>query len=537
MIVSSKEFEIILTYEPCSLISSQLKQSTRHFWRQPLHHSDGNKTPYQQLEDRMARISAISGACEMLHWDMSAMMPSGGYEARTEQLTALNAIAHNQLTAKDMPDLLDAADADTSLNSWQMTNLKEIRQTLLKATALSESLVEALTRASAACEEKWRAARPDNDYASILPELNTLLDLVRETGQAKADVLGLDLHDAMLDDFEPGGRVAEIDILFDDLSAFLPEFIGQVLEHQASKPVPIMPKGPFPIEKQQTLGKHFMKTLGFDFDHGRLDVSLHPFCGGVPDDVRITTRYDEEDFTSALMGILHETGHALYERGLPKEWRTQPVGQSLGMSTHESQSLLIEMQVCRSAAFLEYASPIMKETMGGSGPMWETDNLLRLYSNVKPDFIRVDADEVTYPAHVILRHRIEKSVISGNLLLQDLPGAWNDGMEELLGITPPDDRLGCLQDVHWYDGAWGYFPTYTLGAMTAAQLYHAAKQQDSSIEAEISKGNFAPLLTWLRKNVHSKGRSVTPQGILIEATGAPLNAEIFKNHLKTRYLS
>ena len=499
--------------------------------------SDRSKTPYQQLEARMAKISAINGAGEVLHWDMSTMMPSGGYQARTEQLAALNTVTHNMISANDMPDLLDAAEADTSLDVWQQTNLKEIRHQWLKSTALSEDLVEALTRAAAACEEKWRVARPDNDYASLLPELNALLELVLESGQAKAEVLGLSLHDAMLDDYEPGGRVAEIDEIFDDLTDFLPEFIGKALEHQASKPTPVMPDGPFAIEKQRALGEQFMKTLGFNFNHGRLDISLHPFCGGVPDDVRLTTRYDEEDFTSSLMGILHETGHSLYEQGLPPQWRAQPVGQSLGMSTHESQSLLIEMQVCRSAAFLEYAAPIMRETMNGQGPAWETSNLQNLYTRVKPDFIRVDADEVTYPAHVILRHRIEKAVFSGDLSLADLPGAWNDGMQELLGITPPDDRRGCLQDVHWFDGAWGYFPTYTLGAMTAAQLYNAAKKQDTSIETEISKGNFAPLLSWLRTNVHNKGRSVTPQGILIEATGKPLDAEIFKNHLIERYLS
>ncbi len=496
----------------------------------------GNKTSYLQLEDRMARISAIDGACEMLHWDMSAIMPAGGYEARTEQLTALGAVSHNMMTAADMPDLLDGAEADTSLDSWQQINLKEIRHKWLKSTALSEELVEALTRASAACEEKWRAARPENDYASILPELSSLLKLVLEAGQAKADVLGLSLHDAMLDEFEPGGRVADIDAVFDDMADFLPGFIAEVLDHQSSLPPVIIPEGHFSIESQRALGEKFMKQIGFDFDHGRLDVSLHPFCGGVPDDVRITTRYDEKDFTSSLMGILHETGHSLYEQGLPKEWRQQPVGQSLGMSTHESQSLLIEMQVCRSAGFLAYAAPIMREAMNGRGPAWETENLQRLYTTVKPDFIRVDADEVTYPAHVILRHRIEKAVIGGDLALTELPGAWNDGMQELLGVTPPNDTLGCLQDVHWFDGAWGYFPTYSLGAMTAAQLYTAAKQQDPTIESEITKGNFAPLLSWLRTNVHNKGRSVTPQGILQEATGKTLDASVFKNHLKSRYL-
>jgi carboxypeptidase Taq len=495
-----------------------------------------NTTPYQQLETRMERLNALHEATEVLYWDMAAMMPSGGGEARAEQLAALNAVSHNIMTATDLPDLLDAAEADMSLDAWQQANLREIRHRWIKATALSEDLVEALTKASAACEAKWRDARPAADFKSILPQLTQLLALVTEAGQAKASSLGLSLHDALLDDFEPGGRCADIDAVFGDLSNFLPDFTRQVMDIQASQPVVLTPEGPFSTEKQRALGQRLMEVVGFDFDHGRLDVSLHPFCGGVPDDVRITTRYDEADFTSSLMGVLHETGHAMYERGLPDQWRGQPVGQSLGMSTHESQSLLIEMQVCRSAAFLEFAAPIMRETFGGSGPAWESDNLRRLYTRVEPGFIRVDADEVTYPSHVILRDRLEKAILSGDLALAELPGAWNDGMKELLGIEPANDREGCLQDVHWYDGAWGYFPTYTLGAMTAAQLYSAAKEADPTIESGIAGGDFSPLMNWLRANVHGKGRSVGPSALLIEATGKPLDAHVFKAHLKERYL-
>ena len=248
-----------------------------------------------------------------------------------------------------------------------------------------------------------------------------------------------------------------------------------------------------------------MERLGFDFHHGRLDVSLHPFCGGTPDDVRITTRYDEADFRSALMGVMHETGHALYERGLPAAWRGLPVGDARGMMLHESQSLLIEMQVCRSRAFLAFAAPLLREAFGGDGPAWRADNLYRYYTRVEPGFIRVEADEVTYPAHVILRYDLERAMIAGDLDPADLPGAWNDGMRKLLGITPPNDRLGCLQDIHWYDGAWGYFPTYTLGAMAAAQIFQAAVAAEPAIPDGIARGEFAPLVGWLRANVHGKG--------------------------------
>jgi carboxypeptidase Taq len=280
-----------------------------------------------------------------------------------------------------------------------------------------------------------------------------------------------------------------------------------------------------------------MQVLGFDFSHGRLDISLHPFCSGVPEDVRITTRYDEEDFTTGLMAVLHETGHALYDRGLPAQWRHQPVGDAHSMALHESQSLIIEMQACRSRQFIDYVAPLMREAFGGSGPSWEADNIHRLYTRVEPGLIRVDADEVTYPEHIILRYRLERALIGGDLDLADLPTAWNEGMQNMLGITPPSDREGCLQDIHWPDGAWGYFPTYTLGAMTAAQLYDAARRADSEMEPGIARGDFGPLMRWLGAHVHAKASSLSPDALLTEATGKSLDVAVFKHHLEQRYLS
>jgi carboxypeptidase Taq len=279
-----------------------------------------------------------------------------------------------------------------------------------------------------------------------------------------------------------------------------------------------------------------MAAVGFDFEHGRLDTSLHPFCGGVPEDLRITTRYDEADFTKALMGVLHETGHAMYERGLPAKWRLQPVGAACGMAAHESQSLLVEMQACRDPAFVGYLAPLARAAFGGAGAAWEPDNLLRLYNRVEPGFIRVDADEVTYPAHVILRYRLEKAMIAGAMEPDELPGAWNAGMAELLGITPPDPALGCLQDIHWYDGAWGYFPTYTLGAMAAAQIFAAAVAAVPEIPEAIGRGDFAPLMAWLGENVHGLGSLHTTDALIEQATGKPLDPKVFEAHLKARYL-
>jgi len=494
------------------------------------------KTPYQDLEDRFRRMDAVNGATSMLHWDMSAMMPPGGVETRTEQLATLETIAHAMITDTALSDLLDGAEADPHLDTWQQANIGEMRRRWVHSTALDADLVEASSRAVAKCETVWRDARATADFKAVLPYLEEVLNLTRQTAQAKAEKLGLSPYDALLDQYEPDGRADDINEVFADLGAFLPDFLDDVLAKQASAPKILSPEGPFPTQKQKALGQTFMTTLGFNFDHGRLDESHHPFCGGTYDDVRLTTRYDEADFTSALMGVLHETGHALYDQGLPKQWRGQPVGMDRGMSIHESQSLLIEMQACRSREFLEYAAPLMRDAFDGSGPAWGVGNLTRFYTKVEKGFIRVDADEVTYPAHVILRFNLERAAIAGDLKMADLPTAWNDGLQNILGIIPPSDREGCLQDIHWYDGAWGYFPTYTLGAMTAAQFFAQAKADNPEILPCIAKGDFTPLMSWLRKHVHAKGCSLSTKDLITEATGEPLNAAHFKAHLKTRYL-
>jgi carboxypeptidase Taq len=293
------------------------------------------------------------------------------------------------------------------------------------------------------------------------------------------------------------------------------------------------------VEEQRALGLELMRRLGFDFKRGRLDVSHHPFCGGVPEDVRITTRFDEGDFAKALMGVLHETGHAKYEQNLPRAYLGQPVGRARGMSTHESQSLLLEMQVCRSAEFAQFSAPHIRAAFPGAAALtpaaFTPENLYLLSTRVRPGYIRVDADEVTYPLHIMLRYRIERAVLGDSLVLADLPGAWNEGMRALLGLTPPDDRLGCLQDIHWPSGGWGYFPTYTLGAMTAAQVFDAANRAEPEILPAIGRGDFAPLVGWLRANIHGQGSRWETDELLTRATGRPLDAAVFKAHLRRRY--
>lgn len=494
-------------------------------------------TAYQSLHRHFDRIGKLRGVSGIIGWDMAAVMPEGSAAARAEQAAALEVVIHEKMTDPAIADWLAGAEADNSLGARERANIAAIRRDWLHATAVPADLVEAASVANSACEMVWRKAREDNDFAAVLPSLRDVLGLTRRIAEAKAEKFGTSLYDALLDQFEPGGSSARIDGLFADLAAFLPDYITRAIEVQNRRPAPLVPEGSFSIEAQKALGEKIMKAMGFDFSRGRLDVSHHPFSGGAPGDSRITTRYRTDEFFLSLMGIIHETGHALYESGLPEEWRLQPAGNSRGMSLHESQSLLMEKQVGCSREFFAFAAPLMREAFGGSGPVWTEENLRRLGTRVSRSLIRVSADEVTYPAHVILRYRLERALVAGDLDPADLPGAWRDGMQELVGTVPPDDRDGCLQDIHWYAGLFGYFPTYTMGAMTAAQVYQAAVKAVPAIPAGLAAGDFAPLLGWLRQNIHHKASFFTTDEILTAATGAPLGVEAFRRHLEARYLA
>lgn len=492
---------------------------------------------YRDLEARFRRMSALGEAAGVLHWDRAVLMPDGGADARSDQLAALAMTRHEMITDDRLSDLLDQAAEDVAGDAWRAANLAEMKREHIHAAAVPADLVEALSTEGLACEMLWREARAQSDFSLVAPKLAEVLELVRQSADAKADALNVSPYEALMDQYEPGARTKHIDALFVELSGFLPDFIESVLAHQGKRPEALPLGGPFPIEAQRELGVRLMERLGFDFDRGRLDISLHPFCGGVADDVRITTRYDEDDFTQSLMGVLHETGHALYEMGLPSAWRHQPVGGARGMALHESQSLLIEMQACRSRQFIEFAAPLMREAFGGEGAAWSVDNLYYHYTRVERSLIRVDADEVTYPAHVILRYRLERALIGGDMKVGDIPGAWNDAMGELLHITPPDNSDGCLQDIHWFDGTFGYFPTYTLGALAAAQLFDAAQKTNPGISQAISQGDFAPLVGWMGERVHSRASSASTHDLVADATGVPLGIDAFRRHLNARYLS
>lgn len=502
-----------------------------------------------ELERRFRRLSHIEGAEGVLGWDWAVNMPKGGAAARSAQMATLAEIGHGLLTASDLPALFDDAAAeldgitpDTADAAdhigWQRANLAEMRGRHAHATALPADLVVRQAEASSACEMIWREARAANDFARFAPALDHVLSLAREVAAAKGAALGLPPYAALLDAYDPGRRPEDIDRIFTRLEAELPVIREAALAAQAARPQPLRPRGPFPVAAQRELGIRLMTMAGFPFDHGRLDVSHHPFSGGVPDDLRITTRYDEADFAESAMAVLHETGHALYEHGLPKAWRDQPVGLARGMTLHESQSLLIEMQASRSRPFMTAFAECARLAFGADAddPAYGADNLHALMVRVKPGLIRVTADEVTYPGHVILRYRLERAMIAGDLLVADLPGAWAEGMARLVGVVPDTDRDGCMQDIHWPTGSFGYFPTYSLGAMAAAQLFQAARRALPDLDDDLSRGDFAGLLGWLRANVHSQGCRWSADALILRATGAPLGPDDFLAHLRQRYL-
>ncbi|MGA8193702.1 MAG: carboxypeptidase M32 [Acetobacteraceae bacterium] len=493
-------------------------------------------TAYDRLATRFARIATIGEASSVLGWDAATMMPPGGGAARGDQLAVLAGVSHSLLVAPAVGDDLAAAEATAKPDPWNAANLRLMRNAYTRATAMPSDLVEAQARANSACEKVWREARRQSDFALVRPHLQEVVRLVREAAAALAPALGLSPYDALMDGFQRGMRVADIVPVFAGYEAFLGQALPQAEERQARNPAPLRPPGPFPIAVQEALCRRLAARLGLDFAHARLDRSAHPFSGGTQTDVRITSRYDEADFTQAVLAVVHETGHALYERGLPASHARQPVGEAAGMAAHESQSLIVEMQACRSDAFLSWLGPELHAAFGGDPAPYRPENLARLWRRIERGFIRVDADEMTYPAHVILRFRLEQALIAGTLSVADLPGAWNEGFQALLGMVPPDDARGCLQDIHWYDGAFGYFPSYTLGAMAAAQLMAASRHDVPELDPALGEGDLSPLLGWLRAKVHAKGSRLEFNPLLQEATGRPLDPSYFERHLTARYL-
>ncbi len=493
-------------------------------------------TPYQQLEQEFRRLHAFHGALSLLRWDAAVMMPRGSADVRGEQLAALETEHHALLTTPRIARLLERAEAGAAqLDDWPLANLREMRRQRDHAIATPPSLIARLARTSARAEVYWVEARKANDFKVFAPHLEELVHLVRDKAALLGQARGLAPYDALVDVYTPGISTADIDAIFKSLSHKLPGLIHQVIELQAVRPPsPIV--GKFSISRQRQLAVEVLKSLGFPFDRGRLDESEHPFTEGVPGDMRVTTRFDAADPFTGLLGAVHETGHAMYDLGLPQQWRDQPVGRDRGLALEESQSLLFEMNLCRSRPFVKYLRPLLEKYLQVSTPEWREENLYRHLIHVRRSLIRMDADELTYPVHIMVRYELEKRLLDGSLAVVDLPEAWNEALDQRLGLRPGSDLEGCLQDIHWSVGHFGYFPSYALGAVIAGQMYEALRAARPSLDEEIAAGSFAGVLEWLRDHVHGVGARLPVKDLIQEATGKPLSAAAYLRYLENKYL-
>ncbi|HEV6963878.1 carboxypeptidase M32 [Roseateles sp.] len=493
-----------------------------------------NTPAYTDLTARQLRLHRLGHLQAIAQWDQAANMPAGGNEARSLALAEMDGLLHQLATDPALPGLLDAAAAEP-LDDTQRANLREIRRVWRAANALPQALVEAKSLANNRCEHAWRSQRPANDWAGFAPNLREVLAIARQEAECLSQSTGLSKYDALLDQYEPGMRSAEVERAFAPLRQWLPGLIRDVIARQATETV-IAPVGPFPAAAQKALGLDAMKLVGFDFAAGRLDESTHPFCGGVPEDVRMTTRYREDDFLPALMGVIHETGHGRYEQNLPRELLGQPIARARSMGIHESQSLSFEMQLGSHPAFAGLLAPLLARHFGPQ-PAFEPGNLNKLLTRVQPGLIRVDADEVTYPAHILLRFDIERALIEGEAEVDDIPALWDARMAELLGLdTRGNFKDGPMQDVHWPAGLFGYFPCYTLGAMYAAQWFAAMRAAQPQLDEQIARGELGGVFDWLRSRIwQAASRYETPE-LVQRASGEALNPAHFEAHLRRRYL-
>jgi carboxypeptidase Taq len=493
-------------------------------------------SPYQQLEQEFRRLHAFRGAASLLRWDAAVMMPRGSADVRGEQLAALETECHALLTSPRVSRLIERAQANESqLEDWQLANLREMRRERDHSIATPLSLVSRLAKATSRAEVRWIEAKEQRTFALFAPHLEEVVALTRDRAQVLSKALGLAPYDALIDEFSPGFLGAEIDQLFRVVSRRLPSLIREAIELQSTRP-PVPIAGRVGAARQRTLAIEVMKALGFPFDRGRLDESTHPFTEGVPGDVRITTRFDAQEPFVGLMGVLHETGQAMYDLGLPEAWRDQPVGRDRGMALEESQSLLLEMVIGRSRPFIAYLRPLLEKHYGVTGPEWELENLYRTLTTVRRSVVRMDADELTYPLHIMLRYELEKRILDGSLAVRDVPEAWNEGFDQRLGFKPANDAEGCLQDVHWAIGSFGYFPSYALGGFIAAQLYESLRNDLSSLDEQIAAGQFGGLFEWLQQNVHGVGARVSSQELIRNATGKPLSAAPWLRYAEAKYL-
>ena len=463
-------------------------------------------------------------------------MPPKAVEYRAAQLALISGLVHEKLIADDFGELLDKLRQPSeleSLDDFRKANVRELRREFDKAVKLPTELVKELAETASLSQNAWVKAREESRFDHFSPWLKKMLKLKTQA----AELIGYDEHiyDALLDDYEPGATVGELKVLLTDLKDGLVPLIAGVMDSKTELDEGLL-KRDYPVALQEEFGTKILSEIGFDFDAGRIDVSTHPFCTGFAEsDVRITTRYNPNDLKMALFGMIHEAGHGLYEQGLSPEHHHTPMGESISLGIHESQSRLWENMIGRSRHFWNHYFPKAVDTFPESLSGVEVEDFYRAINRVAPSFIRVEADELTYNIHILIRFEIEVGLFEGSFDVEELPQVWNRKMEEYLRITPPNDSQGVLQDIHWGLGLFGYFSTYTLGNLYSAQFLRQAEKEIEDFWGKVSRGQFSHLKSWLNENVHHHGRLYSADGLARKVTGESLNAEYFLNYLRDKF--
>jgi carboxypeptidase Taq len=491
---------------------------------------------YEQLVTHVSEIGLLESTGGILGWDQETMMPPGGLELRSKQLALLARLTHQMATDPRVGEWLAACEADGTLMadplSDQAVNVRELRRAYDRQTKLPASLVEALAEAASIGQHEWAEARKASDFARFRPHLERIVGLLREKAACFGWSKDGEAWDALADDYEAGCTAKSVAAVFGPLRERLTGLVHAILGAKR-RPSNAFNDYAIEVDRQERFGRMVSAALGFDYERGRLDRSTHPFCGGSHcDDVRMTSRYNERCLNDGLGSTMHETGHGIYEQGLRRDAIGLPMGRAVSLGIHESQSRMWENQVGRSRPFWTWARERLPEFVGDDVRRFSLEELYEAANVVEPGFIRVDADEATYNLHIMIRFEIERAVLRGDLDVAGIPAAWNKAYKDYLGLDVPDDRRGCLQDIHWSMAAMGYFPTYTLGNLFAAQFFEAAREAIPGLEAGFARGEFAPLKRWLNEKIHQQGQRHRSADLCSVVTGRPLSAEPLMRHLE-----
>ena len=486
---------------------------------------------YKNLKILFEEQSLINDISGILNWDMATYMPENSRRQRIKQITKLYDYKKNIFNVIKKNEFFNKVN-EFELDKFEKINFELMKNKFDYFNSISVDKLKKKAELSIECEGLWREAKEKSNFNIVKNSFVKLVKLIKEESEILSQIKEKKKYDCLLSKYDRSLDSKQLFKIFNRVEKFIKKKLPLIVNKQKK----IEFHDFLNEEDQFNLSKIFMKQLGFDFSRGRIDKSLHPFCGGGTQDVRITTRFTEEDSFSCFDALMHETGHALYEQGLPQKWAHQPIGSAGGMSLHESQSLFVEMQIIKSLPVSQFIQQILKDKLGKDPNVWSSEVIYNIRNSVTPGYIRVDSDEVHYPLHIIHRFNIEYKIIEEDANVEHLPDLWNEEFSKTLGLDVHDDKSGCLQDIHWYGGDFGYFPTYSIGAFIAAQLACKVRTELINYDLNLKEGNFKPIIMWLRKNIHNRGNFLKIDELLEESTDEKLNLKYFENHIIDRYI-